>query len=163
LSVISDRREFRNPNRCNHSEAARVEKCCGALEAQGGIGRWVLFPSHALYAEVGRYGSRWKKIRTRGRAPTTSGSTISNGRRRIESQRPGREYSLKPIVRLLELGKRTNKQAQVCDGPHAAAALLTTMRSPPPLLIRRTAKDMVTDFQVFTLIVQLAWFVLFSL
>jgi hypothetical protein len=70
---------------------------------------------------------------------------------------------LKPIVRLLELGKRTNKQAQVCDGPHAAAALLTTMRSPPPLLIRRTAKDMVTDFQVFTLIVQLAWFVLFSL
>jgi hypothetical protein len=29
LSVPSDRRESRNPNRCNHSEAARVEKCCG--------------------------------------------------------------------------------------------------------------------------------------
>ncbi len=32
MSVPSDRREFRNPNRCNHSEAARVEKCCGVLE-----------------------------------------------------------------------------------------------------------------------------------
>ncbi len=54
LSVLSDRRQFRNPNRCNHSEAARVEEWCGVLEAQGGTGRWVLFPSHGLCAKVCR-------------------------------------------------------------------------------------------------------------
>jgi len=54
LSVPSNRREFRNPNRCNHIEAARVEKCWWVLEAQGGTGRWVLSPSHCLYAKVCR-------------------------------------------------------------------------------------------------------------